>query len=871
MRFKGFHTLCSVFLIGAAGWVTAAGAAILTVTSHEDSGPNTLRQAFVDAADGDTIVIAAGSSITVFSTLERYAPVTLDGRGATLGAAGAGLTVLRFWDDTDGSIVRDLAVVDGDTGVYFRHSDGSQVLNCRIGTDWEDAAGRGNNNGIWLVSCDHFTVGAPGQGNVISGNAQVGVRSEASSFVTLQGNRLGTNAAGSGVVGPQQYGAIFYSGASCLVGGSRAAGAGNLISGHSVAGLVLGNGAAALTGVTVAGNVVGLDAAQTAALGNGNGIYVYSPLTTGCVIGVNDPDRQNVICGNTNGVILGSTWFHTVQNNRIGLNEADVLFPNARHGLILDDAHANLIGGTRHPHDHRRNVIAGHTGATGGVSHAGIYLTTGASGNTIAGNYIGTDGAGASARPNGHGIFLADAHNNLIGGEAANSATARGNLLAGNSAGIVATVASGNSIFGNTVGLALDEHTALGNQVGIYLLYGDAVGNFIGSSVAAHANVVAGNTDDGVNLSSGAARNFVRGNRVGFTRDGLTQRPNARSVVVSNAFGNWIGGPQAADGNLIDGMMHLAVDSAGNTVAANRIGVTAALGRPPATYTRGLTLYGGARGNFIGLPQGGIGNLIANQDYGVYLTDSATDSNGLYGNTICAAATAAVFLGSGVNEGKIAPAITSARPSQVRGTSAPNDYIELFRAESAAGRGGSLAFQGHTTADGSGQWSLAPAGLSAGDFVCALATDAANNTSNFSLNATVAADPSPTPSPTATAAADPSPTPSPTATVSPTPTVTPTATPGAPPADLRGRFALACPNPGRSSISFVLHLDSAADIRVAVYNLAGERVTELQAVLDAGSNRRITWDCRSAAPGVYLAGIYRDGRLQELQRVAVIR
>lgn len=95
----------------------------------------------------------------------------------------------------------------------------------------------------------------------------------------------------------------------------------------------------------------------------------------------------------------------------------------------------------------------------------------GGNGNTIQGNYIGTDVAGTTLVGNGqHGVFVVDSSNNLIGGTTPGAE----NLIAGNGAnGVTITGASqrdtvlGNRIYGNgSLGIDLDNDGVTPNDIG---------------------------------------------------------------------------------------------------------------------------------------------------------------------------------------------------------------------------------------------------------------------------------------------------------------------------------------------------------------------------------------------------------------------
>jgi hypothetical protein len=98
-------------------------------------------------------------------------------------------------------------------------------------------------------------------------------------------------------------------------------------------------------------------------------------------------------------------------------------------------------------------------------SGGGILIRGGSAGNTIIGNYLGTDANGLVARGNGTwGIDLNGAGSgNIIGG----STAAARNVISGNSLGAIALNGSGVTgtvIQGNYIGVGADGTTPLGNS-----------------------------------------------------------------------------------------------------------------------------------------------------------------------------------------------------------------------------------------------------------------------------------------------------------------------------------------------------------------------------------------------------------------------
>src|SRR5262249_17799157 len=145
------------------------------------------------------------------------------------------------------------------------------------------------------------------QGNVISGNSAAGIDIFLGSGNTIQGNRIGTDAAGA-VALPNVIGILVGAGANTI--GGATAGAGNVISGNSTSGILLSSG-----GNLVQGNYIGTDASGTAALGNFNGIVASASNNT---IGGTAAGAGNIISGNRNDGVLVMGLGIVIQGNYIG-------------------------------------------------------------------------------------------------------------------------------------------------------------------------------------------------------------------------------------------------------------------------------------------------------------------------------------------------------------------------------------------------------------------------------------------------------------------------------------------------------------------------------------------------------------------------
>lgn len=241
--------------------------------------------------------------------------------GTVIGTPGQGNTI----SGNRGDGVR----VEGDaTGVTLRAN--------RIGTNPQGDAQRGNGtdgrDGIVVTGggASNLTIGGTGagEGNVISGNFSDGVRIlGATSNVTVQGNFIGTNAAGTAALGngladmPQccASGLQVDDGTGIVIGGA-AVGAGNLISGNAT-GLWIGSAPS----VQIQGNQVGTNLSGLGLIPNGGdaGVALYGTMG-GQVV-------DNTISGSTG---LAGVFLSTGSQNNLLLG--NTLQQNSSAAIVLD-------------------------------------------------------------------------------------------------------------------------------------------------------------------------------------------------------------------------------------------------------------------------------------------------------------------------------------------------------------------------------------------------------------------------------------------------------------------------------------------------------------------------------------------------------
>jgi uncharacterized repeat protein (TIGR01451 family) len=408
---------------------------------------------------------------------------------------------------------------------------------------------------------------------------------------------------------------------------------------------------------------------------------------------------------------------NVVESNYIGLTPAGAADPNG-DGVRITGA-GNTIGGTTAA---KRNVISGNTDAGVLITEDSVSSTAGsvaaqsevgassATNNTVAGNYIGTDPSGASARPNARGVvILDDSDGNTIGG----TTPAHRNLISGNTTyGIyiegTAPAASPdtNAIQHNWIGPDASGTSVITAAAAGVKIIGFAAGNNVGTNSG--GNVISGH-NFGVLLN--ADGNNVYGNTIGVAADGVTPMANVTGGIFLNASNSSIGGLLAGDQN---------------TIAFNGYGIGVA---------------GGAANDFLGnsLHDNTNAAIDLNID-GTTPNDSSDADVGPNGLQNTPAITSASLVGGG--NVHIAYSIdSSSAPSGVSSV-----LFEFYEAD-ASGEG--KTFLGRTCLSGNslaaGTTFNAP-GLAAGDPVVGTATSytdsscitLADGTSEFSLPITAA-------------------------------------------------------------------------------------------------------------------------------------
>jgi CSLREA domain-containing protein len=335
-----------------------AGIAITAGADNNVVGGTTAAERNVISGNNVHGVTITGSGTTLNRVTGNYIGTNASGTAA-LGNSSAGVQVAA---GAGGTIIggttageRNVISGNGQIGVELTGSptNANAVRGNYIGTN---AAGTGDisvQDGV-VVSAGAVlnTIGGTlaGAGNVISGNDNgIQILGSTTGGVSIQGNLIGTTAAGTAPI-PNLRGISIIDSAGSQIGGTTAA-ARNVISGNQAMGIEIQNASA--TGHVISGNYIGTDITGMSEIGNGGyGVLVVGG--TNNTIGGTTTAARNVISGTGPnqfgapgyGIFLNSDS-NLIRNNFIGTG-ADGLKPmgNDSDGIHIGGRSANSIGGS---------------------------------------------------------------------------------------------------------------------------------------------------------------------------------------------------------------------------------------------------------------------------------------------------------------------------------------------------------------------------------------------------------------------------------------------------------------------------------------------------------------------------------------------
>ena len=606
--------VAALALLAIVVHVAPAAANTYTVSNTDDSGPGSLRQAILDAnghAGADTIWLIIGSGAKTITPLTALpdinGAVLLDGwvqpgfsnapliriDGTQLADNSAGLRIYA-----GPTTLRGLIFTSFGTGVLVGGGDGITFRGCYFGTIGA-GSGLGNDTGLRLYQGTNITLGGTlsSDPNVISGNATYGIYADPTATgVTLKGNFIGTNAAGTAAVPNGSVGVRSF-GSNLTVGGATAAER-NLFSGNGSDGLVIEEGS---TGAVVRGNYFGLDASGTVDLGNGGS--GLSDVGTGTIIGGTGAGEGNVFAGNGYFGLGVAGQYVSVLGNRIGTNAAGTAaIGNGTGGAAVSAINVTIGGSTAAA----RNLFSGN-------GNDGLVIESGSTGVVVRGNYFGLDASGTVDLGNA-GTGLSDAGTGtIIGGTNAGE----GNVSSGNSYYGIGLGGQDTSVLGNRVGTNAAGTAAVGNGIGGIAVSGINV--TIGGTTAAARNLISGNVGGAMGITGEADGVYIYGNWMGTSVTGTTTLANQGGGIGTYGSNVSIGGTVNGSGNVISGNGGNGIYiGAGSNLAIRRnyIG-TDASGLLPLGNGSYAIRADGAPGTQIGTP--GNGNVISDNGRGIVL------------------------------------------------------------------------------------------------------------------------------------------------------------------------------------------------------------------------------------------------------------
>jgi len=485
-----------------------------TVTNTNDSGPGSFRQAVSDAnanpgPDTITFNIGSGAKTIIFdASLQTITgPVTIDGTTQP-GFAGSPLIELKSTVPNatalalagGSSAVRGLVINSFGSTAILLVSSNNIIEGNFIGTGIAgNAALRNGGSGVFVSASSNIIGGTTAAARNIISASNIGVYILAPTGTTLsgqnlvQGNFIGTNAAGNTALPNNQAGIYIDKVGANIIGGTIA-GARNLISGNNGSGVYLTNSG----GNLIQGNIIGANAGGNSDLPNTQaGISIDFPGNN--LIGGTTAGASNIISSNSgDGILIFNTGFgnpgNLIQGNIIGTNAgATGLLGNIGNGIKVLASH-NVIGGT----------VAGARNIISGNANAGIFLSS--SDLLVQGNYIGTDITGTVSLGNfKEGIlFSFGGIASTIGGTTSGAR----NVISGNHASGVTLFNGGNEVQGNFIGTDVTGGAPLGNDGhGVLISTTFPPNNGVGGTQNGAGNVIA------FNRMAGVAVNFY-GNRI---------------------------------------------------------------------------------------------------------------------------------------------------------------------------------------------------------------------------------------------------------------------------------------------------------------------------------------------------------------------
>lgn len=462
-------------------------AATQYVTNTLNSGPGSLRQAIIDANNGDTISFSLSAA--------GVGPSAGEGSSGWVSTEVPGYKWFRIVVATPLTVDKNNLVIDGTT--------------CTT----SDAVNPAGGPVIQIIAPISDAFSLEGTGNTIKGfciNSVTNCIHSTGSNNIIIGNYIGINVSGESRTSSVCEAGIVISAESNIIGGATAAER-NVISGCDFFAIETILGGSHI----IKGNYIGLTASGEGIIPNNlTGIVTIGGDDN--IIGGLNPGEGNVVSGNgttdpTLGGIVILSQFPAqrtgIYGNFVGTNASGTrALPNMSGITVAGHDKYTMVGnGT----PAGRNIISGNSVA--GLIIYGPTPSITVESTYVYGNYIGTDKTGSTAIGNGAAnIFvLGPVKNVRIGG----SIAGQGNVISGNTVGFSGGIdlpgcgiavaqsigVSSMEVLGNLIGVAADGISPLGNDIGVYITK-EAKYCRIGDGTAGGSNTIAYNTIAGVSI-----------------------------------------------------------------------------------------------------------------------------------------------------------------------------------------------------------------------------------------------------------------------------------------------------------------------------------------------------------------------------------
>ena len=380
--------------------------------------------------------------------------------------------------------------------------------------------------------------------------------------------------------------------------------------------------------------------------------------------------------------------------------------------------------------------------------------------NSVTGCFIGMAADGTT--PSTSAINIMNQNGNSIGG----TTNASRNLIGG---GVLISSSENNEIIGNYIGTTISGSTSSGTTANGIQVNDSSAYNTIGGTDVLARNLISGGN---VGVSIRGAHNhdnYIIGNYIGVAKDGISALGNVSSGIMfsDSTYSNSVLNNVIADNSIDEA--GIWIDSAySNIIQSNYIGTDAGssanIGNgDPGMYSAGIMLLNGSANNIIGGSNAIDGNVIANNNsFGISISDNTGNGNSMLSNLIYDNAEMAIDLSAdylpdandnldgdlGPNGIQNYPVLTGAYA-----TAADVSFLGTFNSKANStytiqyfsstvcdptgnGEGEQLLGTHTVSTNGSGtatinvQFNVA---VPTGSFITALATDASNNTSEFSV------------------------------------------------------------------------------------------------------------------------------------------